>query len=105
MPAPKHQVHPEHPDDVVCDTCTERSPWMDSVAATLDRARFKGWRVFDGFGLTGKPIKVACCPACFRTGAPARPLATAVMEDQMELPGLITPVPVAKSKRNKRQMS
>jgi hypothetical protein len=104
MPVPKkHQVHPEHPGDLVCDTCPNRSVWMDTVEATLDRARFLGWRVFDGPGMTGKPLKVACCPECFRTGAPARPASTAVMENQLELPGLIMPVP--KSKRNKRQMS
>lgn len=101
----KHPAHPEHPGDLVCDTCPNRSVWMDSERATLDRARFLGWRVFDGPGMTGKALKVACCPQCFATGAPKRPASTAVMENQLELPGLITPVPVAKARRNKRQMS
>lgn len=95
----KHQVFPEHPNDLVCDTCPERCPWSDSVEATIDRARFRGWRVFDGYGMTGKPLKVACCPGCFKSGAPARPNAAAVLPDQMELPGLITPLPLAKKAR------
>jgi hypothetical protein len=104
---PKHQVFPIDPRDIVCDTCPARSPWSSSVATTEDRARFKGWRLFDGPGLTGKALKVACCPACFRTGAPARPSVTAVMEGQEDLLGLITPVPVPKknTRSSKRQMS
>lgn len=102
-----HQVFPEHPNDLVCDTCPARCPWSDSVQATIDRARFKGWRVFGGAGLTGKPLKVVCCAACFKAGAPARPSVTAVMEGQEDLLGLITPVPVAKKSRktSKRQIS
>jgi hypothetical protein len=107
VPKKKHQVFKEHPKDLVCDTCPERSPWMDTEGATVDRAVFKGWRVFKGPGLTGKPLNVACCPGCFRTGAPARPSSAAVMEGQEDLLGLITPVPVPKktARSGKRQMS
>lgn len=106
VPKKKHQVHPEDPRDLVCDTCPQRSPWMDTVQATVDRAVFRGWRVFDGPSLTGKPLKVACCPECLRTGAPARATGTPVLKGQLDLPGLVTPVPVAKAKRsNRRQMS
>lgn len=106
VPKKKHQVHPVHANDLVCGTCPARSPWMDSVATTVDRARVAGWRVFDGKSVTGKAIRVVCCPACLKTGAPARPTGTPVLPDQMELPGLITPVPVPRKRTNsKRQMS
>jgi hypothetical protein len=104
-PKKKYQLHPVHPKDLVCGTCPARSPWMSSEATTVDRARFQGWRVFDGPSMTGKDLKVVCCPACFKAGTAARPTGTPVLEDQLELPGLITPVPVPKKRSGKRQMS
>jgi hypothetical protein len=104
-PRKKHQVHPIDPRDLVCDTCPNRCPYGASPAATEEMARVRGWRVFDGPSLTDKPLKVACCPECFRTGTPARPTGVPVLEGQLDLPGLITPIPVQRSKTNKRQMS
>ena len=99
-------MHPDHPNDIVCDTCPARAPWMGSKEATEDSARFKGWRLFDGVSLTGAPMRRACCPGCGSNAVPRPPSARAVMEGQLEFPGLALPVPGGKKKRGgKREMS
>lgn len=106
MPAAKkHQVHPIDPRDLVCDTCPARYPWAGTLMATLARARVARWHVYDGPSVAGTPMKRTFCPKCFSTGTPQRPNVNHVIEGQLDLPGLFTPVPVEKSKRNKRQMS
>lgn len=104
-PKVKHRLHPDHPDDLVCDTCPVRYPYAATPEETRDAARFRGWRVYVGAGMTGKPLNVVCCPACFKTGAPPRPNATVVLEGQLDLPGMITPVQVEKYKKSNRQTS
>jgi hypothetical protein len=102
------KAHPVHPNDVVCDTCTERSAWMDTEAATWERARILGWKLYRGLSLGGTELVRRICPTCWSNGSPAPKVkARDPLVGQMDLPGLITPVPVEKKKgtKSKRQMS
>lgn len=78
---------------------------MDTAEATRERARVAHWHLYQGPSMTGKTLDLVLCPACFKAGGDRRPTGTPVLEGQLDLPGLITPVPVAKSKKRKREMS
>lgn len=104
----KRPSHPRHPNDVVCQTCTDRAPWMDTEVATWERARILGWKLYRGLSLADTELVRRICPACWASGSPAPKVkARDPLPGQMDLPGLITPIPVEKSKAKKsnRQMS
>jgi hypothetical protein len=50
-PAREHQA---------CDIC------LTGAWASNDALRVRGWAVYDGQSLTGKPLKARICPACRR---------------------------------------
>lgn len=52
---------------------------------TLARARYLGWRIFDGASAGGTPLKVCWCPDCFERGAPVRRRQVIELEGQASL--------------------
>jgi hypothetical protein len=50
--------------DLACDTCDQQLVCAGPRVIVLNAARAKGWHVFQGESLTGKPIDTHVCPAC-----------------------------------------
>lgn len=68
-------TEPLTPQAVTC----QRSPCPNIVlaqstqAATDERARVSGWRVWDGPTLNGSSARVTICPDCARIPRPRKP--------------------------------
>lgn len=53
--------------DLVCDTCDLRFLYAGPRVVVLNAARAKGWHLFAGESLTGKPLDTHVCPNCIGT--------------------------------------
>lgn len=54
------------------DQCPHVVDDLQDPIETLARARYLGWRVFDGESAGGTRLKVVWCPECFERGTPVR---------------------------------
>lgn len=89
----KQTVIPADPNDLLCDTCTNRHPFRGSQVKTDEAARVKGWHIYRGwaFQLAHEEtvrtfITRILCPACVgtnRTRLPAPP----VLDGQSDILG------------------
>lgn len=59
--------------DLACDTdtCDQRFLYSGPRVVVLNAARAKGWHLFQGESLTGKPIDTHVCPSCIGTSRSA----------------------------------
>lgn len=57
---------------ITCQGCNDWVLDLNTSAETEARARFLGWRVFDGTSAGGTPLKASWCPQCFEKGIPVR---------------------------------
>lgn len=75
------------PRDLHCDrfdSCEQSVMYMGSWSATEARARARGWHIFHGSDLAGRPIGVHLCSDC--VGSRGRQVkAPEVLEGQLEL--------------------
>lgn len=65
------------PQDVTCNQvpdCTNRVLARDTQAATDERARAGGWRVWDGPTTDGPSKRFAVCPEHARIPRPRKPI-------------------------------
>lgn len=65
------------PSDVTCTQipgCTARVLARDTQAATDERARAGGWRVWDGPTIAGQCKRFAICPEHARIPRPRKPV-------------------------------
>lgn len=76
---------PIHPNDLICDTCPARVPWMDTEAATVERGRARGWHIYRGPSVAGTMISKTHCETCINRGRPQRPDRNTVLPDQLDL--------------------
>jgi hypothetical protein len=53
--------------DLSCDSCPVALEYPGPRVIVLNAARAKGWHVFQGESLTGKPIDTHVCPTCMGT--------------------------------------
>lgn len=53
--------------DLACDTCDQQFLNPGPRVVVLNAARAKGWHLFQGESLTGKPIDTHVCPVCIGT--------------------------------------
>jgi hypothetical protein len=53
--------------DLACNTCDQSFPYDGPRVVVLNAARAKGWHLFQGESLTGKPIDTHICPSCIGT--------------------------------------
>lgn len=86
-------VIPADPDDLFCDTCTDRYPSKGTPLRTSEMARVSGWRVWQG---------VILCPDCTGTPRSKVPIPKVLpgQVDLLEELGIIAHhVPKGKSKR------
>lgn len=67
---------PSPPQDVTCQRsdCPNRVLARSTQAATDERARVSGWRVWDGPTVGGVVQRLAVCPDCSRIPRPRRPI-------------------------------
>jgi hypothetical protein len=59
--------------DLACDTCGSKYSYDGPRVIVLNAARAKGWHLFQGKSLTGKPMDTHICPECMGTNRSARP--------------------------------
>lgn len=53
--------------DLACDTCDQKFLSSGPRVLVLSAARAKGWHLFVGVSLTGKPIDTHVCSDCVGT--------------------------------------
>jgi len=59
--------------DLACDTCAVKFSYDGPRVIVLNAARAKGWHLFQGESLTGKPIDTHVCPDCIGTSRSIKP--------------------------------
>ena len=62
--------------------CTSRVDDLDTPVATANRARYLGWRIYDGPSAAGIWIIARWCPNCVDKNRPRNPKPVADMEGQ-----------------------
>jgi hypothetical protein len=91
--AEKRTILPADPDDLICDTCPERFPYAGDMYRTFERARVRGWHIYQRVQLqmiSGVPQPVVVetkilCPECVGTPRSKLPPAPAVLEGQADI--------------------
>lgn len=53
--------------DLACDTCKTVHEYAGPRVLVLNAARSRGWHLFKGASLTGKPLDSHLCPECVGT--------------------------------------
>jgi hypothetical protein len=110
----KKTILPADPDDLICDTCPERFPYAGDMFRTFERARVRGWHIYQHIKVEvprtiGEPVTTVdtriLCPACIGTPRSRPEPAPLVLEGQADiLADLdITVEPVEKEKKQPKR--
>lgn len=93
----KQTIIPADPDDLICDTCPERFPYAGDMYRTFERARVRGWHIYqhiqaamtrgdDPAGTVNVHVETRIlCPTCIGTPRSRLEPGPAVLEGQADI--------------------
>ena len=96
MSEAKRTILPADPDDLICDTCPERFAYTGDLYTTFERARVRGWHIFQrvemnldkvtGFMVGNTVVETRIlCPDCIGTARSKLPPPPEVLEGQADI--------------------